>query len=269
MPSGAFGNATAYWGPPSSTIDWCEGNYLVTPYVAEFCNSTSSLFIVAAGVLPLALHYQLWSFLEARYLLAFLSVAVVGLGSVAFHGTLLFRHQMLDEVPMLWTVVVVLYCLIEHGEVVPKFGPMLPLGLAVYASVATYATSQQGGNAQWFSFHTMFAACEFTALFMTVRFFRRLDESEGQLRTLLKQGFAAYVGAVAVWLVDLNFCTLLLELPGYSFWNLHAFGWHLLVSCGLYSMMLGMWYHRLRRVLGKEVRLSNGLIPRILSGKAE
>jgi hypothetical protein len=26
-----------YWGLPTSTLDWCEENYEVTRYIAEFC----------------------------------------------------------------------------------------------------------------------------------------------------------------------------------------------------------------------------------------
>ncbi|CAE8718675.1 unnamed protein product, partial [Polarella glacialis] len=229
-----------------ATIDWCEGNYLVTHYVAEFFNSTTSFFIVLAGLLPLVLHRHLWQHLELRFLLAFGSIAVVGLGSVAFHGTLLFHHQMLDEVPMLWTVVILLYVLLEQHQPKPRHGLLLPLGLAVYASIASCATSQQGGNAQWFSFHAFFSASEIPALCLIVRFFRGLEESEFALKQLMRRGCAAWLCAVVVWLTDLNFCDALKTLPGYDHWNLHAFGWHLLTSCGLYAMMLGLWYHRLK-----------------------
>lgn len=36
----------------------------MTPYVAEFFNSTTSLFIVASGVLPLLFHQHMWDVLE-------------------------------------------------------------------------------------------------------------------------------------------------------------------------------------------------------------
>ena len=32
------------WGEPTSTLDWCEENYVVTKYVAEFCKYSSFVF---------------------------------------------------------------------------------------------------------------------------------------------------------------------------------------------------------------------------------
>lgn len=30
-------DAEGYWGPPTSTLDWCEENYVSSYYIAEYC----------------------------------------------------------------------------------------------------------------------------------------------------------------------------------------------------------------------------------------
>lgn len=35
-----------YWGNITSTIDWCEYNHEVTPYIAEFWNTISNLWFI-------------------------------------------------------------------------------------------------------------------------------------------------------------------------------------------------------------------------------
>ena len=45
---------SGFWGVPTASIDWCEQNYAITPFVAEFWNTLSSLAMVIAGVVGLS-----------------------------------------------------------------------------------------------------------------------------------------------------------------------------------------------------------------------
>jgi dihydroceramidase len=81
-----------YWGKPTSTVDWCENNYEISHYIAEFFNTFSSFAMVIIGVAGIMLHWNQYR-LESRFIMGLLGVAVVGFGSAAFHGTLWFGLQ--------------------------------------------------------------------------------------------------------------------------------------------------------------------------------
>jgi dihydroceramidase len=98
-----------YWSPSTSSIDWCERNYVVTSYIAEFWNSISSLImcLLATILFVQGLYYQI----EKRFLIVCLSFGLVGLGSAYFHGTLTHLGQMADELPMVYTMIIWLFIL--------------------------------------------------------------------------------------------------------------------------------------------------------------
>jgi len=99
-----------FWGVPNSSINWCEYDYLYSPYVAEFWNSMSSLCMTIFGMVG---RYSLIDHVVGDPILAdrsnngldriwwtWVMLEIVGWGSVAFHGTLKWWSQALDEVPM-------------------------------------------------------------------------------------------------------------------------------------------------------------------------
>ena len=67
-----------FWGSVTSTLDWCEENYMVSHYVAEFFNTLSNLpFLI----------YAIWGFYsvytsrcEKRFYYAYSGLMLVGLG---------------------------------------------------------------------------------------------------------------------------------------------------------------------------------------------
>ncbi|XP_071103911.1 alkaline ceramidase 3-like isoform X2 [Haliotis cracherodii] len=80
-----------YWGPVTSTLDWCEENYVVLPFIAEFWNTISNLMMIIPPLCGAVLAYR--ERLEARIIWCHVGLLVVGIGSWFFHMTLLYSMQ--------------------------------------------------------------------------------------------------------------------------------------------------------------------------------
>lgn len=234
-----------FWGTPTASVDWCEQNYAHSTYVCEIFNTASSVAMLLVGLLGALWHRRV---LETRFVLVFLSVALVGVGSVAFHGTLLFELQMLDELPMLYTATLLVYILLEN-EPKRRFGAWFPATLAGYAVIATSGAVFMRGQAQFWSFQVSFAALELYGLYRTLLIHRK--SRDHAQRRLFRAGISLYFVAILIWFIDLRFCdplvstTLRLGVPNPQ---LHAW-WHVLVSAGLYALVLVIAFERCR-VLG-------------------
>jgi dihydroceramidase len=74
------------WGEHTSTLNWCEEDYNVTYYCAEFVNTitnASFLYLAVKGIRSCIRYSH-----PPIYILGYLGFMVVGLGSIAFHSTL-------------------------------------------------------------------------------------------------------------------------------------------------------------------------------------
>jgi len=96
-----------YWGDTTSTLDWCETNYEVSWYIAEFWNTITNLSMI---IPPLYGFQQIISQrLEKRFFMSFVAFLLVGVGSTMFHMTLQYSMQLMDEIPMVWSSGAFLY----------------------------------------------------------------------------------------------------------------------------------------------------------------
>jgi dihydroceramidase len=118
-------------------VDWCEANYAVTPHVAEWWNTVSSLAMVAVALAGL------WRVrhAELRFRVGMVGLAAVGLGSAGFHGTLLRFAQAADELPMVWLGLACVWALADRarapGEGRGFLGALVAFGVLFCAAYFT------------------------------------------------------------------------------------------------------------------------------------
>jgi dihydroceramidase len=92
------GGEHGFWGAPTAIHQFCEPKYATSPYFAEFWNSVSSIWYVLAALYALS-DASLRA--DTNMVVASIAAAAIGLGSAAFHGTMLYEYELCDEVPML------------------------------------------------------------------------------------------------------------------------------------------------------------------------
>jgi dihydroceramidase len=253
-----------YWGPVRSSIDWCEYNYAVSFYVAEWFNFFSNALFVALGL------WGAWMArrhgLEYRFVLCYLNVAIVGIGSAAFHGTLTHVGQQGDETPMVlsaaqWLLTVWFLDPVyeraqrQHAVSHTTCSCIAAMFCAVFAVVHYVYRFTIG-------FQLLFAAMLTASFPVYVSHLKRCSSP-----AVLRLGRTYYVVSIAValalWLCDQHFCVHLHTLPfGVHNPQWHAW-WHGLMGVHTYIGPTFIAYQRLE-YLGRRPKIRYafwGLVP--------
>lgn len=210
-----------YWGPTTSTLDWCERNYEMSFYVAELWNTISNVAIFLPPIIGIFQIYKLD--LERKYMLAFFVVSIVGFGSWAFHMTLLYPMQLADEIPMVWSAAVMIYMQLNIRRSADS-----PINWPLMATCFLYAFA-------------------YIALIKSLLFTRKV-----QCKTCTNMVHWVWIllhVAFFLWNIDNNFCTRLEgvreHLPAglRPATQLHA-AWHLLTGIAAYIHVLFLLHSR-------------------------
>ncbi|QPC69515.1 hypothetical protein HYE68_000267 [Fusarium pseudograminearum] len=99
------------WGPQTSYLNFCEEDYIVTRYIAEFINTLSSLAYIVYGIYGLA---SCDKFPTASRLIPYCGLMGVGICSGGYHMTLKYHTQMFDELSMHLLTTPLLYRLLSY-----------------------------------------------------------------------------------------------------------------------------------------------------------
>jgi dihydroceramidase len=213
---------------------FCEPHYAVSPYIAEFFNSTSSLIFILplALFLPCPKHNDAFIQISKAWLLA------IGIGSLLFHGSMRYAMQLADEIPMVGFVTTLVICKIS----MPHPWLIGHTGLATAAS-CLYGISLMCAYVLWDEYEifihgfTMLVVCDFLLSIPLWRNKRGTKWETLQFRSNLVGLFAILLGRVA-WEVEHWFC------ESHPFvWPLHVV-WHVLSCASAYGSITSTFVMR-------------------------
>jgi dihydroceramidase len=238
-----------YWGPVTATRDWCEHNYVgPVPYLAEFWvpphphphphppsppqNSISSLYLLLVGAVGMATAVRMR--LEPRFVHSYFWLAVVGVGSFAFHGTLLRGLQLLDELPMIYGTLVFVYCATHHHADTTRG--------AIVAALAAMAAALTWGTVASTDLHHL-AYVAMVVYLCANSYANTTRMNDPALTALFRHAFATYALGGVFWVVDNVACA---HVRGAQ---LHAW-WHVLSGHGTFEWIAFMAATR-ARTLGR------------------
>ncbi|KAJ0610657.1 putative ceramidase [Helianthus annuus] len=130
----------SFWGPVTSSHEWCEKNYAVSSYVAEFYNTISNIPCIVLALVGLL--SSLIQRFEKRFSVLHLSNMALAIGSVMYHATLQHVQQQSDETPMVWEMLLYIYILYSpdwhYRSTMPTFLFLYGISFAVLHSIIRF-----------------------------------------------------------------------------------------------------------------------------------
>ncbi|KAJ2665624.1 alkaline ceramidase ydc1 [Coemansia sp. RSA 1200] len=253
----------------TSTLDWCEENYAISNYIAEFWNTLTNATMMLIALLGV---YNSIKHKQGKRVIAFYSAMLfVGFGSACFHATLKYTTQLLDELPMLYVCTLAFYSLVEI-EKKTHHGLKLPIALAALQTLITLTYLFWLQNPV---FHQVVfgVTASGAALFSYKRINNARVSSDARrvLVRLFMLGHICMFSGFFVWNLDNIFCQRLrsyrayLGMPLDALLQLHGW-WHILTAYGCGYLLLLVHYLKLA-YLGHShlftVKYFLGIIPHI------
>lgn len=198
-----------FWGEATSYLNFCEEDYVVTRYVAEFINTLSSFAFVVYGAYGLFRPGRNGQTL-AR-LLSYSGLIGVGICSASYHMTLKYHTQMSDELSMHLLTTPIVYRLLTF-----KSSPQRTKLVAVLLTVLFTAVMVTHMVMDEFLLHaTTFGLAVYIIATRTLKLISQQVPDERirkNLRNIALFGCFNFAFGYFVWLLDNWLCSGLTSL---------------------------------------------------------
>ncbi|KAJ9296498.1 hypothetical protein DTO271G3_5196 [Paecilomyces variotii] len=230
---------TPFWGEQTSYLNFCEEDYAITRYIAEFINTLSSLIYIVYGIYGLRrLSGKPGAAMRS---LVYYGLMGVGVCSGAYHLSLKYHTQMSDELSMHLTTAPLLHRVLTFGKS-QRYTNVLGaiMSVAWLIGFIIHATMDE------FLLHAVSFAV--SVYIIGIKTSRLLSERvKNPVYRAKAQGMARF-GVLAascgyiVWLIDRWVCDSLIKMRGVVglplafLFELHGW-WHVLTCIGAYTFI--------------------------------
>ncbi|KAL5095544.1 hypothetical protein Trisim1_000315 [Trichoderma cf. simile WF8] len=225
-----------FWGETTSYLNFCEEDYVITRYIAEFINTLSSFAFVVYGVYGLSKPGHNGQ-TRAR-LLSYGGLIGVGICSAGYHMTLKYHTQMSDGLSMHLLTTPMVYRLLTF-----KSSPQRTKLVAVLLTIVFTVVMVTHMVMDEFLLHaTTFGLAVYLIATRTLKLISQQVPDERirkNLRNVALFGCFNFAFGYFVWLLDDWLCSLLTSmkhsagLPLAFFLELHGW-WHIFTCIGGY-----------------------------------
>lgn len=250
---------SGFWGNTTALIDWCEENYVVSPFIAEWSNTISNLMFMFVATYSTYSAYR--NHLEFRFIIIGAMFFLVGVGSWLFHMTLKYRFQLLDELPMVYATCTPAWSLfvefdwnkwtVYRGSITWQRQWFFFIIIFSLATILTYIYIV---SHIVILFQMIYGAVTLIVVAISSSFALRLKAStqvKQNMYITMSIGIVLFSVGFIFWQLDQIFCSFWIHirrtyllLPLGTLLELHGW-WHLLTGMGVYTYLVFLQYLRI------------------------
>ncbi|KAG9229964.1 ceramidase-domain-containing protein [Amylocarpus encephaloides] len=225
-----------FWGPPNSAANFCEEDYIITSYIAEFVNTLTNLTYIFYAYQGMRKNSNRPDALLRN--LPYLGLASVGIGSGLFHSTLKNYTQWGDELSMLVATATVLHRLFTFDKSLAYTAVYGTIGTALMVAFITWHCITDELIMHSVVFAIMIAIVGVKTHSMIGA--RVTDPAvQRDVKSLSIWGGVIFIGGFGIWNIDNATCGILttakrtIGMPWSFVLELHGW-WHVCTGVGAY-----------------------------------
>ncbi|KAJ5041302.1 uncharacterized protein L3040_005848 [Drepanopeziza brunnea f. sp. 'multigermtubi'] len=225
-----------HWGLVDSQHNFCEEDYILTPYIAELINTLTNLTYLLYAYHGIKNNANRKDAVLRN--LSYLGIAAVGLGSAVFHATMKSWTQWCDDLSMLVAVATVLHRVCTFDK---SLSTTVISGVAITAGMTAFSawhciTDETVMHSVLFAIMIVLVGQK-TRMVITQRVSDPAVAKE--VRKLALWGGIIFISGFGIWNIDNAICSSLtrwkraIGMPWSFVLELHGW-WHIFTGAGAY-----------------------------------